>query len=109
MALTPLALPIDSSSPHYEFQTTLDGTTYGFEFRWNTRASAWFFSILDSAGNYLLSELRLIVGFPLAERTRNENLPPGILIASDTTGGGADPGLNDLGSRVKLIYFPVDT
>lgn len=100
-------LPNVVNVPHYSFQTDLDNVTFRFEFRWNDRASAWFMSISDVNGVELLSSRRIVVGFPLLTRFRDPRLPAGDLNAIDTTGNDEEAGINDLGGRVKLLYFPV--
>jgi hypothetical protein len=101
-----LELYVRNDEPHYSYQTDLDGETYGFELRWNTRDSGWYLTIRDAEENVLLAGIRLVVGFPLLRRFRDFRLPPGELEAVDTntTGQAADPGLADLGQRVLLVY-----
>lgn len=101
-------LPCASSLTDFSFQCELDSVTYGFRFRWNERVAAWFMDISDVAGNELVSGMRVVVGFPLAANTRyNAAMPPGALIASDTSGQDLDPGLGDLGGRVQILYYSV--
>lgn len=102
-------LPINSTLPDFTFEVDLDGATYGFRFRWNVRAQAWFMSLSDDGGNPLLTEQRVVVGFPLGKRGRNASLPPGTLWALDTSGLDEDPGLTDLGTRVLVLYFAADS
>jgi hypothetical protein len=103
-----LVLPNVVDVPHYTFSTELDGVTFRFEFRWNDRASAWFMSLRDVNGNDLVVGRRVVVGFPLLTRFSDPRLPKGDLNAVDTTGTGTEPGINDLGGRVKLIYMTAD-
>lgn len=99
-------LPCDSSVTDYVFQCDLDAVTYGFRFRWNERLAAWFMDILDVSANPLVTNLRVTVGYPLASRAQyNTALPPGLLIATDTSGADIDPGLTELGTRVQILYF----
>jgi hypothetical protein len=52
----------------------------------------------------VLGNTALRVCWPLyAYRTGRR--PPGCLVLMDTTGGGIDPGPDDLGGRCKRIYF----
>jgi hypothetical protein len=101
-------LPCNSNLPDFTFQCELDAVTYQFHFRWDERELAWFMGILDVSGNALINGVRVVVGFPLAVRTRyNTAMPPGALIAFDTSGQDLDPGLTDLGSRVQILYYSV--
>ena len=91
----------------YSFAIQLEGQPYTFTFRWNERASAWFMAILDNAGNPLLCGRKVVIGWPLLARFVIPALPPGELMAIDTTGEGVEAGVGDLGGRVLLYY--VDT
>jgi hypothetical protein len=101
-------LYVTSGESRFSFQTELDGKVYGFDLHWNTRDEAWYLTILDSDDEVLLAGLKLVVSFPLISRFRSFDLPPGELEAVDTntTTAEVDPGLDDLGQRVLLIYTP---
>jgi hypothetical protein len=101
-----IVLPTRRDLPHYTFEIDLDGKTFGFEFRWNTRDEAWRFSISDASGEVLLAGRKVVLGFPLIVRFRDPRLPAGDLSAIDTSGQDKESGLEDLGSRVKLLYTP---
>ena len=100
-----VTIPLRSDLPHYSFQAELDGASYGFELRWNATAEGWFLTLSDGTGNVLLSSLRLVTDWPLGKRYKDSRLPPGSLMAYDTTGQSEAPGRDDLGSRVVLSYF----
>lgn len=105
-------IPIDRNkedSSNFTLRVTLDAVTYTLEFRWNVRLGAWFMSVLDADGNntYAVNE-RLCVDY-LIPRWRQDRSPPGFFVAVDTgspSGGGQDPGFDDLGNRVQLWYVP---
>ncbi len=101
-----LVLPARPGVPHQRFFAELESVTYGFELRWNGRAESWKLDILDRDGNVLLAGKRVVIGFPLTIRAAyDRRLPPGQIIAIDTTGADAEPGLDDLGERVRLLYI----
>jgi hypothetical protein len=113
-------LPLRPDLANYSFQVELDSVTYGFRFFWNERDPAWVFSITDVNGNELASGIKVAVSWPLAKRfSYNTALPPGLLVALDTSGMHQDPGgptvtatgdlTSDLGNRVQILYFPVST
>lgn len=97
----------NNGASDYRLQVDLDGQTYGLAFRWNERINAWFMEISDVNDTPLVSGVRVVVGFPLANRSTNPAMFPGMLTATDTAGGSADPGLADLGARVQLYYLAV--
>lgn len=99
-----LDLPIEQNSSHFRFRTELDGATYTFEFRWNDRWDAWLMSIGDAEGNPVASGVRVVINMPLVSHLSDPRLPPGVLMAIDTTGQNLDAGYQDLGRRVPLMY-----
>jgi hypothetical protein len=99
-------MPTRTDLPHYEVSVELEGTTYVFEFRWNARASGWFMTIKTQAEEVLVTGRRVVLNSPLLRQYKNRlGLPPGNLLAVDTTGANQEAGLKDLGSRVLLLYF----
>src|SRR5579859_5325596 len=105
MAAFILPLLTDEAVPHYTFECELDGVTYSFDLAWNDRDGAWYMQIGDAQENLLVGSMRVVLGKIFAGRVQNPALPPGILVAKDTSGAEADPGLEDLGSRVQIVYY----
>lgn len=103
----PLVIPNRTDVPKYNLEIPLDNVTFRLGFHWNDRAGAWFMSIADVNGTPLLSGRRVVVGFPLLARFRDPRLPTGELNAVDTSGKQQEAGENDLGERVRLLYFPI--
>lgn len=103
-----VTLPLRNDLPHYTFQAELDGVTYGFELWWNDRAETWFMSLFTSDDLPIAVGLRVVVDWPLGIRCVDARMPPGVLIAQDTTGNRQDPDFAALGSRVLLLYFSKD-
>lgn len=100
------ALPLlKDITADYIFQTELESVTYTFRVRWNDRDQNYFLDIMDSDANPLLNGLKLCLGKIFYDRFSIAGLPPGTIIAEDTTGLGIDPVRGDLGGRVRLIYF----
>lgn len=98
-------LPLKPDLPHYTFACELEGVSYGFEFRWNSRDAAWFMTILTGDDVVIAAGIKVVLDFPLGVRRASALMPPGSFIAVDTTGQGEAPGLNDLGERVQLSYL----
>ncbi len=88
----------------YSFECDLDDVTFQFVFEWNDRDSGWYMSIADVNGVALLSGRRVVLGYPLTNIYTDRRLPAGTLVAVDTTGSDEEPGLQDLGDRVILMY-----
>lgn len=102
------ALPLQTDSgetPHYSFKCALEGKTYSFEFLWNDRDGAWYMQIGDAQENLLAGNMRVVLGKFFTARYRDTNLPPGQFVCQDTSGQDVDPGLEDLGGRVQVLYY----
>jgi hypothetical protein len=102
--MTTLILAAAADAPHFDFSSTLEGKLLTFEFRWNERSGAWFLSLFDDTGAPIFSGRRVVLGADLLGRSADSRLPPGMLIAYDTSGANLEAGRNDLGGRVKILY-----
>lgn len=100
-----LILPAHHAAPYYDFEVELEGRSYAFAFRWNERAGAWFMTVHDAAGIILVAGRKVVLGASLLGRSRNPALPPGGLVAIDTSGADIDAGRDDLGERVLVVYY----
>lgn len=95
----------DGTNPFFSLQAVLDDVTYTLEFRWNERLVAWFMSVFDAEGTtQLMMGVRVVADWTLGAYFTGAPFT-GLIIASDTSGQGLDPGFADLGDRVKLFYF----
>lgn len=103
-----IEIPVRTDIGWWSEVVDLGDTLYKLEFAWNTRDERWYMSISLTDGTVLLAGLPIVVDYPLIDRFTNENLPYGALIAVDTSGRGAEPNIDDLGNRVKLIFVPAD-
>jgi hypothetical protein len=100
-----IVIPLPTSVPSFTERVNLGGTTYTLSCYWNQRLSTWFLDLDDAEGNPIIVGRALVIDFPIFGRFRVAGLPPGQLIAQDTSGQNLDPGLNDLGARVQLLFF----
>jgi hypothetical protein len=100
-------IPVPVDLPRFAIVVALDGTDYRLAMWWNTRDSRWYLSISLTDGTQLVSGVAVVVGFPLLGRFASPDLPPGMLLAIDSTGDGVEIGQQaDLGNRVRLVYIP---
>jgi hypothetical protein len=99
-----LTLPARTDLRAYSFQVELEGALYLFALRWNARAASWFMDITDTSGAPVIAGRRVVIDWPLLRTVVKENRPPGEILAVDTTNAGTDPGLDELGARVQLVY-----
>lgn len=108
-----LELPMGDGDPRVEWRTRLGDTNaerfYTLILDWNTYAQAWAFSLLvgqgDQAGTALLRGVFVRVGENLLRHHTDVRLPPGALVPIDQSGERRDPGRDDMGSRVQLVYL----
>jgi hypothetical protein len=102
---------IDISAGLFAFdqEVQLDGARYRIELRWNVRVQAWYWSLYDVNDEAVVEGRRLVVNWPLLRNVSVANAPPGQFYAFNTANPGVDPGLNDLGGNVRLLYAEYGT
>jgi len=98
-------VPTTSDYPAYSMTVTLEGEVYRLVFRWNVRGAFWTMDVKEQDETVLLAGIKLVANWPLTDRYVNPDLPPGDFMAYDTAGTGLDPGREDLGGRVLLLYL----
>jgi len=103
--MTTVRLPISQDSAAFSFETELDGTSFGFAFRWNDRDASWYMTVSDGEGSPIVSGIKVVVNLPLLNFFSDPRLPGGVLMAIDTAGADQDAGYADLGRRVVLSYL----
>lgn len=103
-----IEIPLSSQLSHYKQTTSLEGTAYQFDVRWNTRDETWSISIADTDGNPILSGLKLLPYSPLIQRYKIEGFIEGELVGINTTNEFEPPNRDNLGSDFKLFYLSKD-
>jgi hypothetical protein len=100
-------IPILAGFDWFTESVSLDGTDYQVELHWNTRDSRWRLSLADAAGDALVAGIPLVVDWPLLSQFVSGSLPPGEIVALDTSGRGEEiSAIEELGDRVRLYYVP---
>lgn len=94
--------------PLFEQITTLDGTDYLLTFAYNERDGFWYLDVADQDGDPIALALKCVVDWNMLRRCTDPRKPAGILAFDDITSAGIDPGFDDLGLRVQLVYFTAD-
>lgn len=104
-----LQIPLETGLSAYTVRVPLDETMFRLTFRWNERALCWFMDVHADSGEAVVTGLRVVVGLTLLRQHRyRQNAPKGNLVAFDTTNRAIDPGLNDFGTRVVLLYIDAE-
>jgi len=101
----PQQLPLVPSLPNYRFTTTLDGTSFVFDVRWNARDEAWYMDISDALASPIALGMKVVLGTLLGSRVSDARFPAGIFFAADLSNQGLDAGFDDLGARVVVQYI----
>jgi hypothetical protein len=102
----------NTDDPFQTFVSNFDGIKYTITLSYNQREERWYLSIADDEGVPILSGLKLQANWPLLWRHRyNTRVPPGEIIAINTTSDRSPPTLNDLGEgkRCELTYIEAAT
>jgi len=97
-------IPTSTKASNYEQTVSLDGTDYRIRLLWNGRDTHWYMTLRTAAGVDLVTGIKVVANIPFAVHVADSDMPAGQIWVLDTTGGGADPGLRDLGERVVLLY-----
>jgi hypothetical protein len=98
-------IPVVAGVAQQELQVPIEGRVYTLALRWAGRDARWYLDIFDEDRTPVYVGVAVVLNFPLAFRCASTLMWPGVLMATDTSGENAEPGLDDLGERVKLIYY----
>lgn len=89
-----------------EQRVVLEGVGYRIRLQWNARAATWMLDLSSETGEALATGVALRAGVPLTLHLRHRiGMPPGSLILVDTSDALGDPTFDDLGDRVRLLYY----
>lgn len=100
-------LPIVPGVPFQTFGTTLDGSQYVINARWNGQDGAWFLDLLADDETPIRMGMKLVLGVLIGARSTVDALP-GVFVVRDLSGEHADATLDDLGARVIVYFFGWD-
>lgn len=89
---------------NYEQRVELDGIEYRLALAWNRRGEHWSLLLSLADGSPVVSGIRIVADTPLLAAVSHPDRPIGELVALDTSGASLDPGRDDLGQRVLLMY-----
>lgn len=107
-------LPIDSSEPAATYRFELDQRQYLIRAVFNFRESKWYMELYDESNVPIACGIKITVNTDLIGEVRDARKPSGAIMALDMPSIGTtvqpprDPGEEDLGERVKLVYFSAE-
>lgn len=99
-------LPFIPSVAAYEFSVEIDGVSYTFVVRWNSRAAAWYFDVLEGI-TPVARGLKIVLGTYLGRGITHDLFRLGAIVAVDTAQEGRDATFDDLGTRVEVRHLPM--
>lgn len=99
-------IPISTPTPIFRQRTNLDGAEYVLDIQWNGRLGRWTMALLDQEEAQLRGGITLVEGSDILGPNRTDSrFPPGRLVVVDREAKGKDPGFDDFGTRVVLVYL----
>jgi hypothetical protein len=108
LGITPIEIPIPPGLPLFDMRTRLEGRDYDLRFDWNGRERRWYLARFSCEGIVIARGVKVIADFPLLLHYKSHPLcPQGTLVALDYSDQrGEPPDYVDLGTRVRVLYFP---
>jgi hypothetical protein len=91
--------------PHQTAQVQL-GDTFVVTWRWNARDGVWYFGLTDVDSVPIVSGVRVVLNVDLLGGVSDSRRPDGPVVVVDSAGRADEPGLLDLGKRVKVVFIP---
>jgi len=92
-------------TPFFTETVTLSGTEYVLSFQYNQREDRWYVSLYDTNGNAIYLGRKIVCNIPLFRKCASGSRPLGDLFAQTLTADDTPPKLEELGDRVKLVYY----
>lgn len=111
MSVLRLRGPSDSDTLQ---RVILEGVEYSLRWRYVQSSARWALDIRSADGVELATGIRVVQEWPLLQANRagrpSDTFPPGELFVLDPrTTGRVEPGLDELGADLVLLYVEADT
>lgn len=109
----PEEIPLDqrNGSPLFRLPTSLGDDPVILDFRWNSSANGrrgcWYMDVLDQDAKPIAQGVKLLLGVNLCRTYTHEIIARNLLRLVDTSRQGREATLDDLGTRVVLLNFPL--
>jgi hypothetical protein len=98
-------IPCDQKLYYWKQTTTLDGTDYLLEFRYNDREATYYLQISLTDGTLLATGIPLVSNYRLLKPYADFRMPLGEMVAVAAGKNDSPAALGDLGGRVQLVYY----
>lgn len=107
--MTTYRIPTIPGVPFFSQRSTLDGIDYEIVMQWNARSGRWGFSLYTDGGAPIVQGVSVVTGWDLLSGVvRSDGVPPGMIVALDSSQANADATLSTLGVSVDLWYVDGD-
>lgn len=100
-------IPTDTTRPFFTQVTTLDGTDFQLQFRYNHRENCYYLNIALPDQTVLAQGIKIVSNYRLLQAYADDRMPPGELLAlaQGQNDSPAQFGQLGPGQRVELTYF----
>lgn len=96
---------VDPTRFFWQQTTTLDGTSYLLEFRYNAREQVYYMKISLTDGTLLAQGVKLVSNYPLLQGYNDDRMPLGEFVAVAAGPNDSPAALGEFGQRVTLVYY----
>lgn len=112
----PIELPFKAGIGYYRLGTSIGGTHYLIDVRWNASANldangvpqgAWYLDFFEQDETAIILGVKLVLGAYLGRRSNHPLFTNGVFVAIDMSNQGREAAFDDLGGRVIVQYIPV--
>lgn len=98
-------IQLQQGKASYRLGVTLDSIAYLCDFTWNAYDGSWWLDMYDAVEKPIRTGIKCVLGTYLGRTCQSPPFSRGALVCYDTSGAQLDAGLNDFGSRVKMVYL----
>jgi len=102
-----LLIPTNSNYPDWTETVQIEDRSYRIRGSWDTRLQSWRLDI-GTEDEWICQGAKAVANCPIWHKRKHDDLPAGRFFLLDQSGAGEDPGRDDLGDRVVLLYVPED-
>ena len=96
--------PEQTDRSEIRFGAVLGGRQFDFKLTWLPCQFFWELEMVSEAGAHLLDGIKVTANIDMLQPYSDSRMPPGQLVAHDTTRLQQDPQRNDWRERHRLVY-----
>jgi len=96
--------PEQSDKPELRFGAVMGGREFDMTLVWRPEQEFWTLAMVTAGNERVLDSIRVVANLDMLQPYSDSRMPPGQLIAHDTTLLQQPPGRNDWRERHRLVY-----